>query len=75
MRVKQTWLSVSFSTTNDAMRFEANCPIEGRLIPLPTSLSSGCGLAWKSPLSLKMELLDYLSKETVVYEQVVEILL
>ncbi len=34
-----------------------------------------CGLAWKSPLSLKMELLDYLSKESVVYEQVVEILL
>ena len=75
MRVKQTWLIVSFSTTNDAMRFEANCPIEVRLIPLPTSYSSGCVFEWKSPLTLKMELLDYLSKETVVYEQVVEILL
>lgn len=75
MRVRQPWLIVSFSTTNDAMRFEANCPLEGRLIPLPVSLSSGCGLAWKSPLSLKMELLEYLSKEAVVYEQLVELLL
>ena len=75
MRVKKTWIIVTFSTTNDAMRFEAQCSLKGRLIPLPTSLSSGCGLAWKSELSLKYELLDYIAKNGVSYEQIVEIVL
>lgn len=45
MKTKEKWVLITFNTTTEAMRFEATCPIKGRLIPLPTSLSSGCGLA------------------------------
>lgn len=75
MKTKEKWILITFNTTTEAMRFEATCPIKGRLIPLPTSLSSGCGLAWKSELSLKYELLDYLSQNKTTYNQVVELFL
>lgn len=75
MRVKKKWIIITFSSTNDAMHFESQCPIQGRLIPLPTSLSSGCGLAWKSELSLKYDLLDFLSNGKINYHQVVELML
>lgn len=44
-------LIITFETTTQAMRMEKYCMehhIEGRLIPLPTQISAGCGLAWKT---------------------------
>lgn len=44
-------LIITFETTTQAMRMEKYCikhHIEGRLIPLPTQISAGCGLAWKT---------------------------
>ena len=37
MKTKQKWVLITFNTTTEAMRFEATCPIKGRLIPLPIS--------------------------------------
>lgn len=51
MRVKKDQLIITFSTTSDAMQMEKFCQekqIAGRLIPLPTEISAGCGLAWKT---------------------------
>ena len=44
---KTTKLVVTFHTTTDAM--EAACKAahaDGRIIPVPRSISAGCGLAW-----------------------------
>ena len=44
-------LIITFETTTQAMCMEKYClkhHIEGRLIPLPTQISAGCGLAWKT---------------------------
>ena len=49
MRKKELKLVVTFHTTADAMGMEQLCRKEnlpGRLIPVPRSLSAGCGLAW-----------------------------
>ncbi len=49
MRKKQQKLVVTFHTTADAMAMEQVCrqrQVEGRLIPVPTAISAGCGLAW-----------------------------
>ena len=40
MRKKELKLVVTFHTTADAMA------IPGRLIPVPRSISAGCGLSW-----------------------------
>ena len=49
MRKKQLKLVVTFHTTADAMAMEKACKadqIPGRLIPVPRSISAGCGLSW-----------------------------
>lgn len=42
-------LVITFYTTTDAMAMENLCRAEqapGRLIPVPRSITAGCGLAW-----------------------------
>ena len=42
-------LVITFHTTTDAMAMEIACKaagVQGRLIPVPRSISAGCGLAW-----------------------------
>lgn len=42
----------TFATTTDAFAFEDVAradQLPGRLIPLPTGIAAGCGLAWLSP--------------------------
>lgn len=49
MRKKEARLIVTFHTTVEAMAVETFCRqrgIPGRLIPLPTQIHAGCGLAW-----------------------------
>lgn len=50
MRVKKTYIVLSFRTTLEAMEWEKHClaaDVPGRLIPLPREISAGCGLAWR----------------------------
>ena len=49
MRVKTLKTVVTFATTSDAMAMEATARahgIPGRIIPVPSQISAGCGLAW-----------------------------
>lgn len=39
----------SFQTTTEAMKMEQLCKalnVPGRIIPIPSQISAGCGLAW-----------------------------
>lgn len=50
MRVKKDFLVVSFGTTAAATACEEVCRrrgLPGRMIPVPGSVSAGCGLAWR----------------------------
>ena len=54
MREKELRLVVTFHTTADAMAMEKACQaqnVPGRLIPVPRSISAGCGIAWCVPLT------------------------
>ena len=49
MRKKTKQLVITFSTTTAAMAMEKRAQemgISGRLIPLPSEISAGCGLSW-----------------------------
>ena len=51
MRVKVDSLVITFATTAAAMSCEVLCHekgLPGRMIPVPTQVSAGCGLAWKA---------------------------
>lgn len=54
MRKKELKLVVTFHTTADAMAMEKACKehgAPGRLIPVPRSISAGCGLSWCAALT------------------------
>ena len=61
---KQDRLVITFYTTTDAMAMERLCraqKADGRIIPVPGSISADCGLAWcaapesEQPLQRLME--------------------
>lgn len=49
MRIKQRKAILTFYKTVDAIAMETMCQkegIPGRLIPVPTAITAGCGMAW-----------------------------
>lgn len=59
MREKRPALVVTFDTTTAAMQAERFCldhGLPGRIIPTPTAITAGCGLAWKAPPEAEEEL-------------------
>ena len=48
------WLLVTFFTTAGAMKMEKVCKASGcpgKLVPVPRSITSDCGIAWRVELS------------------------
>ena len=61
MRPKQLRLILTVPTTMAAMAMEQIClarGIPGRLIPVPTSITAGCGMAWSAPPDARAQVLD-----------------
>lgn len=49
MRKKEKKVVITFATTTEAIRMEKCCKqkkMPGRLIPIPTAITAGCGLSW-----------------------------
>ncbi len=52
MREKSERFIVTFRTTAGAMAMEQSCrafQMPGRLIPVPRSITAGCGMCWSAP--------------------------
>jgi hypothetical protein len=52
LREKQKKLVVTFRTTAGAIAMEKAClaqGVPGRLIPVPRTITAGCGMCWVSP--------------------------
>ncbi len=71
MRKKELKLVVTFHTTADAMAMEQACgekKVPGRLIPVPRSISAGCGLAWCAPLDARENILEVMKEKAIEEE-------
>lgn len=78
MREKTLQLLITFSSTVQAMSMETQAHaagLPGRLIPVPTAITAGCGLAYKAPLDSCAQLLELMEEAGLEPEQVVEMLL
>ena len=65
------YLYISFYTSSEAMETEAICKennLAGKLVPVPRSMSAGCGMARRTDISLKEETLKLLEREDVEIE-------
>ena len=75
MRKKELKLVVTFHTTADAMAMEKACKenhVPGRIIPVPRSISAGCGLSWCAGLSDREEIAVMMEKSGIKDEEMHE---
>ena len=76
MRKKTKQLVTTFSTTTAAMAMDKRAQemgIFGRLIPLPSEISAGCGLSWKTKPEEKEKMLVFLEEEKLKWEAMYEL--
>lgn len=76
LREKTPHAVVTFASTADAMAVQAAADagkVPGRVIPVPSAISAGCGLAWCVPASERGALLDVLAAQRLAYEGVHEV--
>lgn len=70
-RVKTPRVVVTFASTADAMAMEAAAQdfgLPGRIIPVPSEISAGCGLSWRVEPSEKEALLAGMQQHGITYE-------
>ncbi|WP_461809687.1 DUF3343 domain-containing protein [Faecalimonas sp.] len=75
MRKKELKLVVTFHTTADAMAMEKVCKkyqVSGRLIPVPRSISAGCGLSWCTELAELNHMKDVMEEVGIEEEEMHE---
>ena len=76
MRVKAPKAVVTFATTSDAMAMEAAARehgIPGRIIPVPTEIDAGCGLAWSAEASKRVQLVERIVQYGLAHEGLFEV--
>ena len=64
-------LVITFFTTTDAMAMEQLCKArqaDGRIIPVPGSISADCGLAWCANLDSEAALRDLMAKNNLKFQ-------
>ena len=72
MRGRGVSVLILFHTTTEAMAMEAACGrdgLPGRLIPIPSFVSAGCGFGWKAPEEKRELLLNYMRENGLSYER------
>ncbi len=78
MRPKELQCVISFHATTEAMAFEGAAKaagFKGRLIPVPTSITAGCGLAWRDAPESKETLCQFIRDEGLAFEAMHELVI
>lgn len=76
MRKREQKIVITFATTTTAIHMEQCCKkkeLPGRLIPVPTAITAGCGLAWVIYPFEKESILAMMEKEGIVAEGIYEL--
>jgi len=63
-RKKKPRLVIAFNTTTAALAFDEICEL-GRLIPLPSQIRAGCGLAYCVDLNFESEIDNLLHEHKI----------
>lgn len=66
-------LIITFHTTTEAMAFESLIrarQLPGRLIPVPTSIRAGCGLAWMAPAESSGQIISLIDQSGIGYDTI-----
>ena len=78
MRERTEKCVVTFRTTAAAMEMERACKAEGvpgRLIPVPRTITAGCGMCWAAPREAREAVEDLVVKEHLDVDGIYAIIL
>ena len=78
MRERREKCVVTFRTTTGAMAMERLCReqgVPGRLIPVPRSITAGCGMCWAAPREAREAVEDLVVKEHLDVDGIYAIIL
>ena len=78
MRAKTPKVVVTFASTSDAMAMEAAAcehGLPGRIIPVPSEIDAGCGLAWCADAVERDVLVRALGFHGLAHEGVFEVMM
>ena len=78
MREKSPKAVVTFATTSDALAMEAAARehgIPGRIIPVPSEIDAGCGLAWAADAAARPVLEEALAAFSLACESIHEVMM
>ena len=78
MRQKETRGVITFPTTTAAMAMEGACGkagLPGRLIPVPRSITAGCGLCWAAPMEAREALEEAVMDQHITISGIYTVLL
>ena len=78
MREKTPKAVVTFATTSDAIAMEAAARehgVPGRIIPVPSDIDAGCGLAWCAEIEERNVLVKSISALGLVHEGIFEVMM
>ena len=70
---KEMKLVITFHTTTEAMTMEQVCKdagADGRIIPVPRSITAGCGLAWCASPDSESDLVALMNDKGVRYQAI-----
>lgn len=73
MLKKENMLIITFKTTAEAMAMERVCKeknASGRLIPVPKSISAGCGMAWCTKPETEPFFREFMAKNEIHPESI-----
>lgn len=76
LRKKTPHVVLTFPSTQTAMAFEdaaRDYSFPGRIIPVPSAISAGCGLAWCAPAAERETLLTLCHSYNLSYEGIHEV--
>ena len=76
MREKKKFFLMTFQTTTQAMKLEVIAKeqgLPGRMIPIPASVRAGCGMAWRTEVSDREQILEAAAQSGASWEQETEV--
>lgn len=78
MLKKELRLIITFRDTVMAIRMEKamkEAGLSGRIIPLPSAISAGCGLCFMAPLEAREVLEQEMKRQDITWELITELML
>lgn len=77
-RQKTMRLVITYPGTTQAMGMEKaarEAGLPGRLIPVPSAIHAGCGMAWSAPVEARSQLESLMKDKGIELEEIYELLL